>query len=141
MSHSPALRTAGNSCRGRRALFHRYISNHLRPKHGFAGLGRPSAHSRPALPVRFMGRCRNRRTGERRRQTFYLCHHQAKQQASITAQAVAALSQHGRVAQAFVADRVAYAAAMTGGNTAPEVAAKGHAAEEIAALWHELKSV
>ena len=77
---------------------------------------------------------------------------QAKQQASITAQAVAALSQpanaadlmtfwHGRVAQAFVADRVAYAAAMTGGNTAPEVAAKGHAAEEIAALWHELKSV
>ena len=39
---------------------------------------------------------------------------QAKQQASITAQAVAALSQHGRVAQAFVADRVAYAAAMTG---------------------------
>jgi chromosome partitioning protein len=66
---------------------------------------------------------------------------QAKHQASITAQAVAALSQHGRVAQAFVADRVAYAAAMTGGNTAPEVAAKGHAAEEIAALWYELKSV
>ncbi len=66
---------------------------------------------------------------------------QAKHQASITAQAVAALSQHGRVAQAFVADRVAYAAAMTGGNTAPEVAAKGHAAEEIAALWHELKSL
>jgi len=66
---------------------------------------------------------------------------QAKHQASITAQAVAALSQHGRVAQAFVADRVAYAAAMTGGNTAPEVAAKGHAAEEISALWHELKSL
>ena len=66
---------------------------------------------------------------------------QAKHQASITAQAVAALSQHGRVAQAFVADRVAYAAAMTGGNTAPEVAAKGPAAEEIAALWHELKSL
>ena len=32
-----------------------------------------------------------------------------------------------------------YRRAMTG-NTAPEVAAKGHAAEEIAALWHELKS-
>jgi chromosome partitioning protein len=66
---------------------------------------------------------------------------QAKQQATITAQAVAALSQHGRVAQAFVADRVAYAAAMTGGNTAPEIAPKGHTAAEIAALWNELKSL
>lgn len=65
---------------------------------------------------------------------------QAKPQASITAQAVAALSQHGRVAQAFIADRVAYAAAMTGGNTAPELGAKGPAAEELAALWRELKS-
>lgn len=65
---------------------------------------------------------------------------QAKSQASITAQAVAALSQHGRVAQIFIADRVAYAAAMTGGNTAPELAAKGPAAEEIAALWRELKA-
>lgn len=65
---------------------------------------------------------------------------QAKPQASITAQAVAALSQHGRVAQIFIADRVAYAAAMTGGNTAPELAAKGPAAVEIASLWKELKS-
>lgn len=65
---------------------------------------------------------------------------QAKPQASITAQAVAALSEHGRVAQAFIVDRVAYAAAMTGGNTAPELAAKGPVAEEIAALWKELKS-
>jgi chromosome partitioning protein len=44
------------------------------------------------------------------------------------------------VAQAFIADRVAYAAAMTGGNTAPELAAKGPAAEEIAALWKEMKT-
>ena len=65
---------------------------------------------------------------------------QAKPQAKITAQAVAALSNHGRVAQSFVADRVTYAAAMTGGNTAPEVAPKGPAAEEISALWRELKS-
>lgn len=65
---------------------------------------------------------------------------QAKPQASITAQAVAALSQHGRVAQTFIADRVAYAAAMTGGNTAPELGAKGPAAAEITALWNELKS-
>jgi chromosome partitioning protein len=65
---------------------------------------------------------------------------QAKPQALITAQAVAALSQHGRVAQAFIADRVAYAAAMTGGDTAPEVAPKSSAAQEIATLWQELKA-
>jgi chromosome partitioning protein len=65
---------------------------------------------------------------------------QAKSQASITAQAVAALSQHGRVSQNFIADRVAYAASMTGGNTAPEIAPKGPAAEEITALWTEIKS-
>jgi chromosome partitioning protein len=63
---------------------------------------------------------------------------QAKPQASITAQAAAALSRHGRVAQSFVNDRVAYAAAMTGGNTAPETV-KGPAADEIAALWLEIK--
>jgi chromosome partitioning protein len=65
---------------------------------------------------------------------------QAKQQATITAQAIAALSEHGRVAKSFIADRVAYAAAMTGGNTAPEIAPRGPAAEEVAALWLELKS-
>ncbi len=65
---------------------------------------------------------------------------QAKPHASITAQAVAALSQHGRVAQAFIADRVPYAVAMTGGRTAPEIAPRSPAAEEIAALWVEMKS-
>ena len=64
---------------------------------------------------------------------------QAKPQASITAQAAAVLSQHGRVAQSFINDRVAYAAAMTGGNTAPETV-KGSPAAEIAALWQEIKS-
>ena len=65
---------------------------------------------------------------------------QAKPQATITAQAVAALSQHGRVAQAFLSDRVAYASAMTGGNTAPELSAKGPAAREMEALWAEVKA-
>ena len=65
---------------------------------------------------------------------------QAKPQATITAQAVAALSKHGRVAQSFISDRVAYAAAMTGGDTAPELATKGPAAQEVAALWTEIKS-
>jgi len=64
---------------------------------------------------------------------------QAKPQANITAQAIAALSQHGRVAQAFISDRVAYASAMTGGNTAPEIV-KGQAAQEVAELWKEIKS-
>lgn len=65
---------------------------------------------------------------------------QAKPQASITAQAVAALSQHGPVAQSFVVDRVAYAAAMTSGNTAPEIYPRGPAAAEIAGLWNEVKA-
>lgn len=65
---------------------------------------------------------------------------QAKPQASITAQAIAALSEHGRVAQSFIADRVGYAAAMTGGHTAPEITPKGPVAVEVANLWHELKS-
>jgi chromosome partitioning protein len=69
---------------------------------------------------------------------FVLC--QAKPQASITAQAVAALSEHGRVARSFIADRVAYASAMTSGNTAPELWPKGPTAGEIDALWAELKS-
>lgn len=65
---------------------------------------------------------------------------QAKPRAGITAQAAAALSQYGRVAQSFIADRVAYAAAMTGGRTAQEIAPRGPAADEVAALWHEVKS-
>jgi len=64
---------------------------------------------------------------------------QVKTRANITAQAAAALSQHGRVAQAFISDRVAYAAAMTGGNSAPEIG-RGPAGMEIAALWDEVKS-
>jgi chromosome partitioning protein len=65
---------------------------------------------------------------------------QAKPQATITAQTIAALSEHGRVAQTFVADRVPYAGAMTGGRTAPELSPKSAAAEEIACLWRDVKS-
>jgi chromosome partitioning protein len=50
---------------------------------------------------------------------------QAKANASITAQAAAALSHHGPVAETFIADRVPYAAAMTNGRTALELSAKG----------------
>lgn len=65
----------------------------------------------------------------------------AKERANITAQTVAALSHHGPVAQNFVADRVAYAVAMAGGNTAPELLPKGSAATETALLWKEIKAV
>ena len=52
---------------------------------------------------------------------------QAKPNATITAQSVAALSEHGRVAQSFIADRVPCAIhpVMTGGRTAQELLPKG----------------
>lgn len=65
---------------------------------------------------------------------------QAKPNASITAQVVAALSQHGPVADAFVIDRVGYAVAMTGGRTAAEIGPRSPAAKETAALWSCVKS-
>jgi len=64
---------------------------------------------------------------------------QAKQQANITAQAAAALSEHGRVVQTFIADRVVYAAAMTSGETAPEIMPRGPASTEINDLWKSIK--
>lgn len=65
---------------------------------------------------------------------------QAKAQAGITAQTIAALSEHGRVARTFIADRVPYAMAMTGGRTAPELSPKSPAALEVSALWLDFKS-
>lgn len=65
---------------------------------------------------------------------------QAKANASITAQAAAALSHHGPVAETFIADRVPYAAAMTDGRTAIELSSKGPAAVETAALWRNVKT-
>lgn len=64
----------------------------------------------------------------------------ANAQANLTAQSVAALSHHGPVAQAFIANRVSYAAAFASGNTAPEMNAKGAAAVEMIALWQEIKA-
>lgn len=71
---------------------------------------------------------------------FLFVVNQATLNANITAQAVAALSHHGPVAQTIIVNRVPYAAAMTDGHTAPELAAKGPAAVEIAALWANIKS-
>jgi chromosome partitioning protein len=71
---------------------------------------------------------------------FLFVVNQATLNANITAQAVAALSHHGPVAQTIIVNRVPYAAAMTDGHTAPELAAKGPAANEIASLWNNIKS-
>jgi chromosome partitioning protein len=65
---------------------------------------------------------------------------EVKLQANITAQTAAALSQHGRVAQAFIGSRVVYAASMKAGLTASEVSPRSPAAQEISALWQEVKA-
>jgi chromosome partitioning protein len=60
--------------------------------------------------------------------------------ANITAEAAAALSHHGRVAQTIIPTRVGYPAAMTDGHTAPELTPRGPAATEIARLWGDIKA-
>ena len=60
---------------------------------------------------------------------------QAKGNAQITVQTLAALSEHGQVLQSVIHDRVDYAASMTDGRTALEIRPSGPAAAEVAALW------
>jgi chromosome partitioning protein len=71
---------------------------------------------------------------------FLFVVNQATPNANITAQAIASLSHHGPVAQTIIASRVNYAAAMTDGHTASELATRGPAAAEIATLWTNIKS-
>jgi chromosome partitioning protein len=65
----------------------------------------------------------------------------AKGNASITVQTVTALSEHGQVAPAIVADRVLFASSMIDGRTVFDVDPAGRAAEEMAALWKFVNSV
>jgi chromosome partitioning protein len=58
-----------------------------------------------------------------------------KPRVRLTAEAAIALSQHGIVSPAHVADRSDYAGAMTDGRTAPELEPNGKAAVEIRELW------
>lgn len=74
------------------------------------------------------------------RTRFLFVVNQATLNANITAQAIAALSHHGPVAETIIGTRVHYAAAMTNGHTAPELASKGPAAQEIAGLWANIKA-
>ncbi len=58
----------------------------------------------------------------------------------ITAQAAAILSKHGQVAETFVADRTGYKSPYAKGQTITEAEPKGPAAQEVAALWRNIKS-
>jgi chromosome partitioning protein len=75
---------------------------------------------------------------KRQQRPFLFLLNQVKAQAGITAQAAAALSHHGPVAETFIADRVTYAAAFTDGRTALDLAPNGPAAIETRALWRHL---
>jgi chromosome partitioning protein len=57
----------------------------------------------------------------------------------ITAQATAAYSKHGQIAETFIADRASYKSSYQGGRTITEVEPNGAAAKEIAALWRSIK--
>ena len=65
---------------------------------------------------------------------------QAKPNARLTVQAVAALSEHGAVAPAIVHDRVDYAGSMIDGRTVQETDGKGRSAAEMGALWDFVKA-
>jgi chromosome partitioning protein len=60
---------------------------------------------------------------------------QAKANARITVQTIAALSQHGQVFPSVIHDRVDYAASMTDGRTVLELNANSPAAAEVGELW------
>ena len=65
---------------------------------------------------------------------------QAKPNAGLTVQAVAALSEHGRVAPPIMCDRVGYAASMIDGRTVLETDTRGPGAAEMKALWQFVKA-
>jgi chromosome partitioning protein len=70
---------------------------------------------------------------------FVFVLNQAKANARITVQTIAALSQHCQVFPAIVHDRVDYAASMTDGRTVMEINQGGPGALEIAELWRFTK--
>jgi chromosome partitioning protein len=65
---------------------------------------------------------------------------QAKLHTRLIVQAMAALSEHGKVAPAIVHDRVDYASSMIDGRTVQEIDPRGRSAAEMAELWEFLKA-
>lgn len=64
---------------------------------------------------------------------------QAKPNTRLTVQAMAALSEHGKIATAVIHDRVDYAGSMIDGRTVQELDPKGRSAAEIEELWAFLR--
>ena len=63
-----------------------------------------------------------------------------KPRVKLTGEAAIALSQHGTVSPAMLADRAVYAAAGIDGRTAPELEPDGAAAAEVTLLWDYVAS-
>jgi chromosome partitioning protein len=89
---------------------------------------RPSPHD-----LRAIGSTVSLVTGAGRPFVFALT--QAKANARLTVQAVAALSEHGTVSGAIIHDRVDFASSMIDGRTVLEVDSKGRSATEVRDLW------
>jgi len=70
---------------------------------------------------------------------FVFASTQAKPNARLTIQTMAALSEHGRVAASIVHDRVDYAGSMIDGRTVQEIDPRGRSAAEMTELWEFLK--
>lgn len=94
---------------------------------------RPSPHD-----LRAVGRTVELATSASRPFAFAVT--QAKPNARLTVQTMAALSVHGVVAPAIVHDRVDYAASMIDGRTVLEIDPGGRSAEEMTALWKFVKT-
>jgi chromosome partitioning protein len=76
---------------------------------------------------------------QQERKPFAFVVTQAKSNALLTIQAMAALSEHGVVSPAVVHDRVDYVASMTDGRTVLETDSRGRSAAETAKLWKFVK--
>lgn len=94
---------------------------------------RPSPHD-----LRAVGQTVEMATAANRPFAFALT--QAKANARLTVQAMAALSEHGVVASAVIHDRVDFAGSMIDGRTVLEVDPRGRSAEEVVALWQFVKA-
>lgn len=64
---------------------------------------------------------------------------QAKHNAALTVQTMAALSAHGVVSPSIIHDRVEYAASMANGLTVMETEPRGRSAAEVAELWEFIR--
>jgi len=74
------------------------------------------------------------------RKPYFFVVNGAAPRAHITAQAIAALSEHGRVVPVILYQRTNYASAMIDGRTVMETTAPARSADEVGQLWKYLQS-